>query len=224
MEPSGEQATRPEPHHRRQRARVLPVHRRPARPPARAVQEPRLSRTWRWTGSARRAASTSPWAERPDGMYPGSDPELRPAGQLFEERGVDLAILHPMTRGLPARPAPGARPSLAAHNEMLVDRWLDTGTYAERFRGTIRVNPDDIDGRAEGDRALAGPPADRPDRPAAAVPRALRAAAVLAAVGGRRRRGPAGRGAHRDRAWASTTRLPRPGRPGPTAVRQLHGG
>ncbi len=29
---------------------------------------------------------------------------------------------------------------------MLVERWLDDGTYAERFRGTIRVNPDDIDG------------------------------------------------------------------------------
>ena len=39
-----------------------------------------------------------PWARQP-GMYPGSDPEF--AGrQLFEERGIDLAVLHPMTRGL----------------------------------------------------------------------------------------------------------------------------
>jgi predicted TIM-barrel fold metal-dependent hydrolase len=35
---------------------------------------------------------------------------------------------------------------LAAHNDMLVSRWLDSGRYAERYRGTIRVNPEDITG------------------------------------------------------------------------------
>ena len=34
----------------------------------------------------------------------------------------------------------------AAHNEMLVSRWLEDNPYADRFRGTIRVNPDDITG------------------------------------------------------------------------------
>jgi predicted TIM-barrel fold metal-dependent hydrolase len=34
----------------------------------------------------------------------------------------------------------------AAHNELMVTRWLEDNPYAERFRGTIRVNPDDITG------------------------------------------------------------------------------
>ena len=84
-----------------------------------------------------------PWAEQP-GIYPGSDPEF--AGQqLFGERGVDLAILHPMTRGCgPDRHLVSA--VLAAHNEMLARRWLEHDRYGERFRGTIRLNPDDIEG------------------------------------------------------------------------------
>jgi uncharacterized protein len=85
----------------------------------------------------------APWAEQP-GRYPGSDPEFA-ARQLFDERGVDLAILHPMTRGrLPDRHLTTA--VLAAHNEMLARRWLEHDRYGERFRGTIRVNPDDIEG------------------------------------------------------------------------------
>jgi predicted TIM-barrel fold metal-dependent hydrolase len=35
---------------------------------------------------------------------------------------------------------------LSAYNEMLTKRWLEHETYGERFRGTIRVNPDDITG------------------------------------------------------------------------------
>ena len=83
------------------------------------------------------------WAKAP-GMYPGSDPGF--AGrQLFEERGIDLAVLHPMTRGLlPDRHLASA--IAAAHNEMLVRRWLEDEAYGERFRGTIRVVPDDIEG------------------------------------------------------------------------------
>jgi predicted TIM-barrel fold metal-dependent hydrolase len=35
---------------------------------------------------------------------------------------------------------------LAATNDMMVERWLENGTYRDRFYGTLRVNPDDIDG------------------------------------------------------------------------------
>jgi predicted TIM-barrel fold metal-dependent hydrolase len=34
----------------------------------------------------------------------------------------------------------------AAHNEMMVSRWLESDEFGDRFRGTIRVNPDDITG------------------------------------------------------------------------------
>lgn len=78
----------------------------------------------------------------PDRSYPGSNPDL--VGQhLFVERGVDVAVLHPMTRGiLPDRHLTTAM--LSAHNEMMVSRWLESSEYAERFRGTIRVNPEDM--------------------------------------------------------------------------------
>lgn len=86
----------------------------------------------------------SPLAEAHQGENPGSNPEIV-GRQLFEERGVDVAVLHPMTRGnLPDRHLNSA--VYAAHNEMLVDRWLDSGTYGDRYRGTIRVNVEDIDG------------------------------------------------------------------------------
>ena len=83
-------------------------------------------------------------ARGPDGQYPGSDPAIV-AQHLFADRGVDVAVLHPMGRGImPDRHLGTA--ILAAHNEMLVSRWLDHPEFGERFRGTIRVNPDDIRG------------------------------------------------------------------------------
>ena len=95
------------------------------------------------------------WYQTPDGEYapetveatdgyPGSDP--RQVGpHLFEERGVDVAILLPLTRGIiPDRHVGSA--ICAAHNQMLAERWLDDEVYGERFRGTIRVNPEDIEG------------------------------------------------------------------------------
>jgi predicted TIM-barrel fold metal-dependent hydrolase len=86
----------------------------------------------------------SPLAEVADGGYPGSDPEIV-GRQLFLERGVDVAVLHPMTRGnLPDRHLNTA--VYAAHNQMMVDRWLENDTYGERFRGTVRVNVEDVDG------------------------------------------------------------------------------
>jgi predicted TIM-barrel fold metal-dependent hydrolase len=80
-----------------------------------------------------------------DGSHPGSDPEV--VGRtILDERGFDIAILHPMTAAsiLPDWHLGSA--ILAATNQMLVERWLDSGSYAERFRGTIRVNPRDIEG------------------------------------------------------------------------------
>ncbi|MCV7173383.1 amidohydrolase [Mycobacterium manitobense] len=80
----------------------------------------------------------------PDKQYPGSDPDVV-ARHLFDERGVDVAILHPMGRGImPDRHLGSAL--AAGHNEMMVTRWLDDSAHGERFRGTIRVNPDDITG------------------------------------------------------------------------------
>jgi predicted TIM-barrel fold metal-dependent hydrolase len=76
--------------------------------------------------------------------HPASDPDVT-GDVLFNRRGVDVAILHPMTRGvLPDRHLTSA--VLAAHNEMMVSRWLDSGQFADRYRGTIRVNPEDISG------------------------------------------------------------------------------
>ncbi|TQS46997.1 amidohydrolase family protein [Cryptosporangium phraense] len=74
-----------------------------------------------------------------DAGYPGSDPETV-AAHVFGY--ADVAVLHPMTRGtLPDRHLTSA--VLAAHNAMLVQRWLP---HDERFRGTIRVNPEDLPG------------------------------------------------------------------------------
>ena len=98
------------------------------------------------------------WYGAPDGEYskkiaddtegyPGSDPATV-GRHLFEERGVDIAILHPMTRGT----LPDFRLDTAivnAHNQMLVSRWLEDAEYGDRFRGTIRVNPDDQKGAIE---------------------------------------------------------------------------
>jgi predicted TIM-barrel fold metal-dependent hydrolase len=76
--------------------------------------------------------------------YPGSNPEFV-ATELFSNRGVDVAVLHPMSRGImPDRHLGSALH--AAHNEMMVSRWLEHSEFGDRFRGTIRVNPDDVSG------------------------------------------------------------------------------
>lgn len=80
----------------------------------------------------------------PNKEYPGSDVGIV-AQHLFTDRNVDVAVLHPMTRGImPDRHLGTA--IAAAHNEMMVTRWLEHDEFGERFRGTIRVNPDDIAG------------------------------------------------------------------------------
>ncbi|MRJ75472.1 MFS transporter [Aeromicrobium sp. SMF47] len=96
------------------------------------------------------------WFAPPDGQrfapgsqvegagHPSSDPEVVGAS-LFGDRGYDFAVVHPMSNGIqPDRFLNTA--ILSAYNQMMVDRWLDSGTYASQFRGTIRVTPDDIDG------------------------------------------------------------------------------
>ena len=98
----------------------------------------------RWTGTARPAASTQP---RPRGRT-GDTPVPIPtssATQLFAERGVDVAILHPMTRGmLPDRHLGTAIAGRAQRDDGVA---LAGGqAYADRYRGTIRVNPEDITG------------------------------------------------------------------------------
>ncbi|MGB3352892.1 MAG: amidohydrolase family protein [Mycobacterium sp.] len=110
------------------------------REPFRSRGFPDYEMDWYGAPGGEYAAGT----EGPDGEYPGSDPELA-AKHLFAERGVDIAILHPMTRGImPDRHLGTA--IAAAHNEMMVTRWLDHAEFGDRFRGTIRVNPDDIVG------------------------------------------------------------------------------
>ena len=78
----------------------------------------------------------APNTEGLDGQYPGSDPEFV-AHELFSKRGVDVAILHPAGRGImPDRHLGTALH--AAHNEMMVSRWLDSSEFGDRFRGTIQ--------------------------------------------------------------------------------------
>nr|WP_280336480.1 amidohydrolase family protein [Nocardia wallacei] len=102
------------------------------------------------------AGTRGPSSRGPGRGYPGSDPEFV-GEQLFVERGVDIAVLHPMTRGiLPDRHLTTA--VLAAHNEMMVTRWLESNRFAARYRGTIRVNPEDIPGALREIRRYAGHP------------------------------------------------------------------
>ncbi len=87
----------------------------------------------------RYAAGTKP----ADGSHPGSDPE-QTGRAVFDERGFDYAILHPMTVGvLPDWHLESA--ILEATNRMLVERWLESDAYGSRYFGTIRVNPNDLD-------------------------------------------------------------------------------
>jgi uncharacterized protein len=76
--------------------------------------------------------------------YPASDPEIV-SRHIFDEHGAAVAILNPLTRGnLPDYLLNSA--VCRATNEWLAERWLDEGNSHGRFRGTIRVNPEDVDG------------------------------------------------------------------------------
>jgi predicted TIM-barrel fold metal-dependent hydrolase len=78
--------------------------------------------------------------------YPGSDPETT-SRHLFEDAGVDVAILNPLTRGNIADYLLNSR-ICAAINDWLLGTWIDADTTG-RFRGTIRVNPEDPRGAVE---------------------------------------------------------------------------
>jgi hypothetical protein len=66
----------------------------------------------------------------PDREYPGSNPDVV-AKYLFSEHGVDVAVLHPMSRGImPDRHLGSALH--AAHNEMMVSRWLEHSEFGDR--------------------------------------------------------------------------------------------
>jgi predicted TIM-barrel fold metal-dependent hydrolase len=69
--------------------------------------------------------------------HPGSD-VATVVRHLFDEHGTRIAILDPLTRGnIPDRVLNNA--ICTAINEWLAERWLEDS----RFRGTIRVNPED---------------------------------------------------------------------------------
>lgn len=86
--------------------------------------------------------------------YPGSDPAIV-AAHVLED--AELAILNPLTRGnLPDYHLTSA--ICSATNDWLVERWLEGGEGGGRFRGTIRVNPEDPRGAvAEIERLAAHP-------------------------------------------------------------------
>lgn len=76
---------------------------------------------------------------RPEEGLPGSDPALLQR-QLFDEAGVDFAILLPLLRGL--LPEVDLSAALcAATNDWLAETWLSKYNQHGRFRGTIRVSP-----------------------------------------------------------------------------------
>jgi predicted TIM-barrel fold metal-dependent hydrolase len=87
--------------------------------------------------------------------YPGSDRETL-CRHLFDDAGVDVAILNPLTRGNIADYLLNSR-ICAAINDWLLDQWIDADSSG-RLRGTIRVNPEDPKGAvAEIDRLAEHP-------------------------------------------------------------------
>lgn len=80
-----------------------------------------------------------------DGSHPGSDPD-KVGAAVLDHAGFDFAVLHPMSGAAILPDWHLGTAILAAQNQMLAERWLDDGSYADRFRGTIRVNPNDIEG------------------------------------------------------------------------------
>jgi predicted TIM-barrel fold metal-dependent hydrolase len=75
---------------------------------------------------------------------PASDPKLV-SRRLFDEQGLDAAVLLPIGRGMnPDRRLVSA--VCAAINDWQAERWLAEGNPHGRFRGSVRVNPADADG------------------------------------------------------------------------------
>lgn len=96
-------------------------------------------------------------SEQEDGGHPGSDPDAV-GREIFDARGFDLAVLHPMSGAAILPDHHLGTAILAGYNRMLAERWLESGQYASRFRGTVRVNPNDIEGAVREIRTWAGHP------------------------------------------------------------------
>lgn len=80
-----------------------------------------------------------------EGAHPGSDPD-HVGKVVFDERGLDYAVLLPQSVGAIQPDWHLGNALISATNQMLAERWLESGTYASKFRGTIRVNPNDVEG------------------------------------------------------------------------------
>lgn len=109
-----------------------------------------------WYGYGAPDGEYSPDVSQGSTRWPASEVELV-ARDLFERRGVDIAVLHPSGRGnIPDRHLHTAL--CAATNEMLVERWLESAEFGDRFRGTIKVNVEDVDGAVKEIRRWASHP------------------------------------------------------------------
>ncbi|GAA1517258.1 amidohydrolase family protein [Nocardioides humi] len=75
-----------------------------------------------------------------DGSPAGSDPGLT-GRQLFDEAGVDIAIIIPLTEKSSANPEHEAAMA-ATTNNWLAETWLSTHNGHGRYKGTIRVSSD----------------------------------------------------------------------------------
>lgn len=75
-----------------------------------------------------------------DGAPAGSDPMLT-GRQLFDEAGVDIAVIIPLTDKSAANPEHEAAMA-AANNAWLAASWLGEYNGHERYKGTIRVSSD----------------------------------------------------------------------------------
>lgn len=71
---------------------------------------------------------------------PGSDPEFT-GKQLFDETGVDIAIIVPLTERSSVNPEHEAAMA-AATNEWLANTWLGSYNRHGRYKGTIRISTD----------------------------------------------------------------------------------
>lgn len=81
-----------------------------------------------------------PWA----GGHPGSDPE-RVAREVLDEGGARFAVLQPRGRG--NLPDWTLNTQLYnATNRWLAERFLESSVGGGRFRGTLLVNPEDVEG------------------------------------------------------------------------------
>lgn len=75
-----------------------------------------------------------------DGAPAGSDPGLT-GRQLFDEAGVDIAVIIPLTDKSAANPEHEAAMA-AANNAWLAASWLGAYNGHERYKGTLRVSSD----------------------------------------------------------------------------------